>query len=173
MALDVSFSVEQSAANPGAVTLVDTSTGSDVAVTQRRIYFTDYHGNAVVPSGTSTAYVIWPYADSSITVNNLLTSDMALNVRVDWLDVSNVALYTLNTNYCFSQFNQNFFYTLIQSQSLTPGIIQDANYYSNLSIYWVNITGAIQAIEIGNDLSSSQKCLTIATNMMTFQNDFF
>lgn len=172
MSLTVSFTCSQSASNPAAITITDTSTGSDVLVTQRRIYFTDSEGNAVVPAGTTTSYVAWSYSDVSITVT-LLTEDMALNVIVQWLDVSNTVLYTDNDNFCFSEFNQQYFYSLIQQQALSPSIIQDTPYYTNLSNYWVNITGAIQAIEIGNDLSASQNCLNAATNLMNNAAAYF
>jgi hypothetical protein len=173
MPLTVNFTVAQTPFNPAIVILTDTSTGSDTNVTQRRIYFTDYNGNPIIPSGATTPYVQWNISDATITVN-LLPTDMALNVRVDWLDVSNNVLYTTNTNYCFAQNSLNFFYSnLIQPQSETYNIVQDTNYFSNCAIFWINIIGAQQSVIIGNDITASQACLNRTLFMIQNQADFF
>jgi hypothetical protein len=172
MALSPAFTISQSALSPSNITATDTSTGSDGAITSRRIYFQTSQGTYLVESGTSTDYEVWSYSDSSETFN-VLTTDQALSITVQWLDVSNNVLYSLTQVFCLSEFNQQFFYYLIQQQALTPNIIQDSNYFSNIANYWMNITGAIQAIEIGADVSASQNCLNRATYMMDNQANFF
>lgn len=172
MPLSPAFTISQSALSPGVITATDTSGGADVSVTQRRIFFQTSQGTYLVQSGTTTQYEPWPLADVSDSWN-VLTSDQALSITVQWLDVSNTVLYTLTQVFCLPQYNKNFFYFLIQQQALTPSIIQDSNYFSNLSTYWMNITGAIQAIEIGADVSASQNCLSRATYMMDNQQMFF
>lgn len=172
MALTPAFTISQSALNPALVLATDTSTGSDVLVTQRRIYVQTASGTYLVPSGTTTDYTQWVYANSSISLN-ILTEDVGVAITVQWLDVSNSVLYTLTQLYSLSQFNKNFFYYLIQQQALTPGIIQDANYFSNLSIYHMNIVGGDTAVETGADIAACQSCLSRATYMMNNQNDFF
>lgn len=166
------FTASQTPFNAALIILNDVSVGSDINITQRRIIFTDSQGNNIVPSGTVTTYVPWALADTSITVN-LLTTDQSLNVLVQWLDISNNVLYSTNTNYCFAQFNLNFFYYLIQMQSETYNIVQDTNYFSNLATYWINIIGGQQAVIIGNDTAASQACLNRATYMQQNQSLFF
>lgn len=166
------FTVSQTSANPAFVIITDTSTGSDPAIDSRRIYITDSNGNPVVPSGTTTSYILWDLIDNPISLD-LLTQDMALNIRVDWLDSTNTVLYTLNNNYCLSEFNKQFLYYLIQLQSLTYNIIQDNNYWGNVGILWTNIIGAINAVEIGNDITASQACLNRATYMAQNQDYYF
>lgn len=166
------FTISQSSIAPSNVTATDTSTGSDVSITSRRIFFQTTLGTYLVETGTSTQYESWAYADSSDTWN-ILTTDQALSITVQWLDVSNNILYTLTQVFCLAAYNKQFFYYLGQQQALTPGIIQDSNYFSNMATYWMLITGAIQAIEIGADVASSQNCLNAATQMMQNQSYYF
>jgi len=174
MPLSVSFTISQSALTPGYVTASDTSTGTDAAVTQRRIFFQNSQGQYLTTSGTSSssAYEEWSYADASETWD-LLDEDSALAITTQWLNVSNQVLYTLTQVYCLAEYNKQFFYYLVQQQAITPSILQDTNYAANMATYWMNITGAIQAVEIGADISASQNCLNRATNMMQNQNSFF
>lgn len=172
MALTPSFAISQSALNPALITATDDSTGSDVAIAKRRIFFRNATGEYLSEDGVTTDYNDWPLANASQSFD-VLSEDQALEVTVQWLDVSNVVLYTLTQVYCLSEYNKQFFYYLVQQQALTPNIIQDASYFANMSTYWMNITGAIQAIEIGADISGSQNCLNRATYMMQNQADFF
>lgn len=173
MPLTPAFSVAQSAATPANATFTDSSTGSDAAVTQRRIYITDSNGDAVVPSGTSTTYIAWPLATNPIEVEDLLTQDLAVTVTIQWLNVSNVVLYDLSEVYCLREFNiQNFIY-LIQQQALSPGKVQDATYFSNLCQYWINIEGANTMIVEAEDLAGSQACLNRATNFLNNETFYF
>ncbi len=167
-----SFTVSQSAISPANVTLADTSTSVTGTITQRRAFFQTTSGSYLVQSGTSTDYEQWALADTSDTWD-ILTTDQAVSIRVDWLNVSNVVVESLTQVYCLPQFNKQFFYYLVQNQALTPGILQDTNYFSNMATYWMNITGAIQAVEIGADINASQNCLDRATNMMNNQSLFF
>ena len=173
MPLSPAFTVSQGAATPANVTFEDTSTGSDAAVTQRRIYITDNDGEVIVPSGTSTDYIAWALGTNPIEVQDLLSNDLAVHIIIQWLDVSNAVLYDDENDFCLREFNiQNFIY-LIQNQALTPGIVQDTNYFSNLSQYWINIVGANTMVEDANDLSASQNCLNRATAMLNDQTFYF
>jgi hypothetical protein len=167
-----SFTASQSGLAPGSVTLTDNSTGSDVSITQRRVYFQTTQGTFLVQDGTTTTYEPWSYADASKTFD-VLNTDHALSITVQWLDVSNNILYTLTQVFAFPQYSKNFFYYLIQQQALTPGIIRDTVYFSNMATFWMNITGAIQAVEIGADIAASQACLDRATEMMENESKFF
>jgi hypothetical protein len=112
-----------------------------------------------------------------LTVNpislDLLSTDTAVNVQVDWLDSSTNVLYTVNTNYCLAEFSKQFLYYLIQLQSLNYQIIQDSNYWGNVGIFWTNIRGAINAVEIGNDIFAAQVCLNRTIFMSQNQSFYF
>jgi len=172
MPFSQNFTVAQTSANPAFVIITDTSTGNDANIDSRRIYITDCNGNYIVPTGTTTNYIEWDLLDNPISLD-ILTQDTAANVRVDWLDSTNTVLYTLNNNYCFSEYNKQFLYYLIQLQSLTYNVIQDNNYWGNVGTLWVNIIGAINSVEIGDDIFASQTCLNRATFMAQNQANYF
>lgn len=172
MPITPAFSVSQSGLTPNIITVDDDSTGSDGAISARRIYFQTTYGTYLVTTGTVTDYIVWAYADSEESFD-VLTEDYALSITVQWVNSGGTVLYTLTQVYCFPQYNKNFFYYLVQNQALTPTILQDNNYSSNMAVYWTNIIGAINAVEVGADIAASQNCLNRATNMMLNQNIYF
>lgn len=172
MAISPAFSVAQNVLYPNIIIATDDSTGSDGAISKRRIYCQDSEGNYLVPSGITTDYSEWAYADASISLN-ILTEDKALSVRTDWLNSSNVVLYTLTQQFCFPLYNQQFLYELVQLQGLTPSIPQDTNYDANLAILWTSVRGAINAVEIGSDIAASQASLNRGTYLRLNQNLYF
>lgn len=171
MPLTVSISVSQSAISPSNISVEDTSVGSDVAVTQRRVYIQDAFGNYLTGNGTID-YDQWAYADSTITLD-ILTGDTAANVLVQWLNVSNTVLYSYNQNYPFPQFGKQFFVYLVQSQGLTPGVYQDTNYGGSLALFWANLVAGINQVEDGNDIAGAQNCFNRTNNMRENESMFF
>ena len=166
------FTVAQTSANPAYIIMTDTSTGTDGLIVSRRITITDSNGDYVVPAGVTTNYIDWPLLDNPISLN-ILTQDMALNIMVEWLYAGAVVQYDLNNNYCFSEYNKQFLYYLIQLQSLTYNIIQDNNYWGNVRTFWINIIGAINSVAIADDIFASQVCLNRATFMAQNQATYF
>lgn len=164
MSFSPAFTVSQSAATPNIIVLQDTSTGVDASITQRRIYITDNEGAYIVPSGTSTDYIVWPLATNPISLN-VLTQDTAANIFVEWLDVSNTVLYDDDDDYPLIEYGKQFYFYLIQQLALNPSTYQDSNYASNLALFWTYIIGAINAINIGSSLSASQALMNKETDM--------
>lgn len=176
MAYSQNFTVAQTSANPAYIIITDTSTPpNDYAtynIVSRRITIKDSNGDYIVPAGTTTNYIPWSLLDNPISLN-VLTQDTAVNVMVEWLDSSSAVLYELNNNYCLTEYNKQFLYYLIQLQSLTFNVIQDNNYWGNVGMLWTNIIGAINSVEIADDIFSSQVCLNRATFMAQNQSTFF
>ena len=171
MALSPAFTVSQSAITPSSVTVTDTSTGSDVTITQRRITIRMGDGTYLTGDGTVN-YTAWPLADGSITLD-ILTQDSAVNILVQWLDVSDAIVTQLNNNYPLCEFGKQFFYYLIQLQGLSPNMYQDLTYSGNLATFWATLNGGINAVEDGNDIAAGQACFNIETNMQQNQLYFF
>lgn len=167
MPLTVNFVAAQSPISPNIVILGDTSVGTDVLVVNRRIYITDYAGNPVVPTGTTTSYIPFPLSQSTINID-VLKRDMALNIQVDWIDVNAGILYSLTQVFCFSYYTKTFLYYLVQNQAglSTPPVITDTNYDYNLGILWTAINGAINAVVLASDIQASQNCLNRAYYLM-------
>lgn len=174
MAITASVAVSQSALSPELVTLTDESTGVDATITKRRVYITDSEGNYLVESGTTTNYEAWDDfpADTSLTLD-ILTEDTAVHIIVQYLTAGNVVVTTWEDDFALSEYNKQFFYELWQQQGLNPGIYQDVSYDSNLAKLWVAIVGGIQCVEIASDLSASQNCMNVATNLRLNETKYF
>lgn len=173
MALSPAFTVAQNPLTPANVLITDTSTGSDGAITQRRVYVTDYDGTYYVPPSTTTNYTQWDYADASINLVQLLTKDTAASIQVDWLDVSDTVLYTLTQQYPLAKFEKQFLYYLVQLQGLTPSVPIDTNYNANVAILWTCVLGGINAVENFDDIAAGQNCFDRGTYMILNQDKFF
>lgn len=172
MAFAQNFSAAQSPVAPSTVIISDTSTGNDASIANRLIYITDFSGSPVVPSGATTAYILFPLSSSTINLN-ILSRDMALTITVIWVDSGNVPLYSLTQTFCFSIYTKQFLYYLTQTIAANPSIIQDTNYFSNYAQLWTFIRGAINAIEIASDISDSQNQLNLAYNLISNQSLYF
>jgi len=171
MAFAESFSVSQSALTPSVVTLTDDSTGTDAQIYARRVYISNSDGDYLTGDG-SVDYDVWAWADNSDDFD-ILTESTACSIRVDWVNSAGTILYTLTNQYCLAQYSKNFLYYLVQLQGLTPGVVQDSNYSANLAILWANLRGALNSIEVADDISASQECLNRCTYFENNQNLFF
>lgn len=174
MAITASVAVSQSALSPNLVTLTDESTGTDATITKRRVFITNSAGTYLVESGTTTDYEAWDDfpTDTSITLD-ILTEDTAVHLLVQYLTSANVVVTTFEDDYALSEYNKQFFYELWQQQSLSPGVVQDTSYYTNMSNLWAAITGGIQCVEIASDLSASQNAMNVATNYRVNESLYF
>lgn len=160
MAFVQSFQINITA-DPSAINIVDTSTGSDGAIVDRVItlYKTD---NSVF--GTFD----FPLSSgSSITINPLVV-DLALNIQINWNNNVGSSLYTYSKIYAFTGYGEFFYYSLTQEQTGKPTIINDQLYFSNKSKLRTLLDSANQAISIGNDIYSAQSC--IAQYQLLLQN---
>lgn len=172
MALTPAFTCSQSV-DPNSFTLNDTSSGSDGAITQRRIYLTTYDNTTLVPSGTTTTYVNFPLIDGNSILLDVLNVDYALAITLQWLNVSNAVLYTLTQYFDFTANSEQFLFNLSTMQSSQPTIVNDRNYLQNKFNLRLFVDSANQAISLGNDVYKSQLELDMAQNMINNQIDYF
>lgn len=171
MALTPNFSSAESIASNNLVTFTDTSVGSDGNIDGRRIYCLLADGTYLVPSGTTTDYIEWNYADSSITVD-LLTQSTVSEVTVKWMDGTSV-LYTKTILTEWNLYDYLFALELLQSQTATPNIIQDNSYYSNYFMFLTNLWNSENAVTYGDDLYSAASALSKNQYLIDNQNKFF
>lgn len=171
MPLSPSFSVSESLANPNELTFVDTSTGSDGTIVNRRIYFKLANGNWLTENGQSTTgvYTNWPYSDNSIILS-LLQQSTAADITVEWWDNS-TAVYSVSNTFCFNIYDYLFGLQLLQGNTSSPNQVQDSAYYSNLMQFIVNIFNEESAIDPGEDIFSSQGAMT--RNLLFINNETF
>lgn len=167
-----SFSVSQSINSINILTLADTSTGSDTNITARQIYLQTGNGTYLVPAGVTTNFIPWLLANTSINLN-VLSQDYAVNILVQWLDVSGNVLYSSQNVYLFTAYSEQFMYGLTQLLALSPSIPQDNQYYADKMQLRVLIDSAVNSIAIASDISSAQSCLNQAAYMIQNKNLFF
>lgn len=173
MPLSADFSSSESISTLANVRFLDISTGSDSGLTQRRIFCRLSNGNYLTTSGESStsAYEVWPIADTSITLA-LLSQSTTSSVTVQWLTGSTVT-YTKTHIQIWDLYDYIFGFGLIQNQTASPGIIQDQNYYSNFFKFITNIWNAETAVTYGDDLYSSQGALNVNQNMINNTQLYF
>lgn len=173
MAIVPNFSSSESLSSPNLVTFTDTSTGSDGTLTTRRIYIRLANGNWLTTAGESTteAYETWSYSNPTIQLD-LLTQSTAANVTVNWYAGSTLT-YTKTRLMLWDLYDYLFAFELIQSQTATPNIINDTNYYSNFFQLITNIWSAEAAVTYGDDLYSSQSALNSNQNLINNQQLYF
>lgn len=172
MSFSPSFSVQQNSGTPNIIVVSDTSTGSDVSISKRRIYLLQANGTYLVPSSVSTDYIDWSLADATKSLD-VLTQDTALQITVQWLDASNVVLYTVTTAFGFSAYGETFYYNLTQLQQANPKIISDSVFYQSKMMLRVELDSAAQAISFAGDINSAQQCFNRANNFIINQNYYF
>lgn len=181
MAITVSFTVSQTVGSPQAINIVDTSTGSDVTATSRRIYITNSAG-AYLTEGptvsTAVAYTTWPIASgNSLTIDDILATDMAVNITLTYVNSGGSSVASDTSLEGFTMYNETFYYSLTQAQATQnqppPMIIQDSNYYMNKIILRENIDDGNQAILYGSDITTAQSAYDRATYQVLNENLFF
>ncbi len=172
MPITPQFTGSQNSGTPNIISFVDTSTGSDSAITQRRIYLLQSNGEYLVPSGVTTNYIPWAYAQSSISLD-VLTQDTALSVLVEWLNVSNVVLYSKTLSFGFTAYNETFYYGLTQDLVANPSLYASQDWFYNKMRLRVYIDSGNQAISFASDIVSAQISYGLATEMQTNQNFYF
>lgn len=167
------FTGVQNSGTPETVTFYDLSTGTDAAITQRRIFFLQSDGTYLTGNGTIN-YDTWAIADNSIALD-VLTQDTALTVTVEWLNSSNGVLYDKETSFGFAAFGETFYYGLTQTQVpiTNPAVALSTDYYMNKMKLRVLLDSAAQAITFASDIYSAMVCYDAETFMIANANDFF
>jgi len=166
------FEAKQYSGTPSNITLIDTSTGSDVTITKRRVYLLQANGTFLVPQGTTTDYINWSIADSEITLD-VLTQDSALSITVQWLTSANAVVTSKTISFAFTAYNETFYYGLTESQVANSNLSASTNWYQTKLVLRVELDSADQAITFASDIYSAQAALNRATYISTNQALFF
>lgn len=172
MPLVPNFTASQFSGTPSVITLTDTSTGSDVAITSRRVYLLQANGTFLVPAGTTTDYVVWDLVDTSIDLD-VLSQDSALSITVQWMSSTNTIVTSKTISFAFTAYNETFYYGLTESQVANSNLSASTNWYQTKLILRVEIDSADQAITFASDIYSAQAALNRATYISTNQALFF
>ena len=174
MALIPNFSAAQSSGTPNIITLTDISTGSDVNIVSRRVYLLQADGTYLVPSGTTTQYILWALIDSTISLN-VLSQDTALSITVDWVDINGATVEQKIIAYGFDAYGQTFFYGLSDGQVpiTNPPVALSTDYYQNKVQFYCYLVSAAQAITYASDIYKAQLNYDADQNMINNQTFYF
>lgn len=172
MPLTPNFTASQFSGTPSVITLTDTSTGSDVAITSRRVYLLQANGTFLVPAGTTTDYVVWDLVDTSIDLD-VLSQDSALSITVQWMSSTNTIVTSKTISFAFTAYNETFYYGLTESQVANSNLSASTNWYQSKLVLRVEIDSADQSITFASDIYSAQAALNRATYISTNQALFF
>ena len=172
MPLVPNFTASQYSGTPSVITLTDTSTGSDVTITSRRVYLLQANGTFLVPAGNTTDYILWDLVDASISID-VLSQDSALSITVQWMKAGNTVVTSKTISFAFTAYNETFYYGLTESQVANANLTASTNWYQTKLILRVEIDSADQAITFASDIYSAQAALNRATFISTNQAYFF
>lgn len=154
------FTSSESLSSNNLVTFTDTSVGTDLTLTTRRIYVRLANGNWLTTGGvesTTSAYMDWSYSDVSTTID-LLRQSQAANVTVDWYAGSTLT-YTKTILIIWDLYDYLFLYSLLSAQTSSPVVNTNQGYWPNSWIFCTNLFEAEQAVELMDDLYSAQGAL--------------
>ena len=155
------FAASQIISTPNLLILDDTSTGTDAAITTRRVYMQKSDGTYLVESGTTTNYEVWSLATGNTISFNVLDKDYALNITVEWRDNSNT-LYNKTITYCFSTYAKIYNTKLSKAQVSAPERLDGDNWLSTKFALNTYIRAADDAISLGAGITIAQLSLNKA-----------
>lgn len=173
MALTVSFTASQPASDESVVSLVDTTVGTDVTITKRRVYLQKDDGMYLVPDGTLTDYIAWSGYPGTTSINiDALDKDYAIYITIQWLTAGDVVTYTSSLLVLCKRYADLFAYGLIDSQASNDKLITHANYYLNEVKLYCCIQEAVKAVANGK-IASAQAALNRAKLLIDNPSNFY
>lgn len=174
MALTQNFTAQESLSSNNLVTFTDTSAGTDLTITTRRIYVRLANGNWLTTGGvqsTTSAYMSWSYSDVSTTID-LLTQSQAANVTVEWYAGSTLT-YTKTVLNIWDLYMYLVLYNLLSAQTSSPAINTNQGYWPNSWIFCTNLVEAENAVRLMDDLYSAQAALDRNQLIISRENLYF
>jgi hypothetical protein len=141
----------------------------------RKIYIYKIDGTTLVPTGTTTTYVSFPFsAGNSITITGVLNTDYALLVNVVWESLSPQpgSDYDAQDVFGFLNYLQQFYAGQISTLSDNPSILQDVNWYTDMGKLQTEIDNSQKAVSDAQQLSA-QMAINRGTYLMNNSQFFF
>lgn len=136
--------------DPSSFILTDTSDYTDepqATFSGRRIFLYKTDGTTLVPSGTTTDYIDFPYSAGDFIEIDVLNQDYSLDILVEWISLAPQpgSVYSLEVVYTFLEYTNLFIYGVIQTMRSNPLVINDTNFYTALMQIYVEKKNAEQA----------------------------
>jgi hypothetical protein len=157
------FTTSQDYGDIETASLTDTSTSLS-GITVRFVYFRKSDGTYLVPSGTTTDYVVWAIGDNTLDVEDLLDKDYCLDITVKWFTGSSLTTSTTVLT-LFSAYTELFLRNLTRYQASNPSLMSNGNFWNNKAKLRVLINDATQAVSYLNDQTVAQYCVNECKKM--------
>lgn len=167
-----SFSTAQVLGEPSEIVATDTSQGADAAIVARRLYVQIANGDYLVEEGVSTEWNAWALADTSATFD-ILSKDYGVLLTCQWVGVSGQILYAVQQYAGFTCYNEMFSDQLVEALSGNPLLINDNNFWVNLSKLRDCIDSGNQSIERFSNLYATQQCYDRGTELRLSSQYYF
>jgi hypothetical protein len=141
----------------------------------RRIYLYKIDTTTLVPSGTATAYVDFPFsAGASITISGVLLRDYSLSANLNW--ISNApqpgSVYTATEVVTFLNYINDFIYGKVQQLAASPSLLNDTNWQDSMQIMYNEKENAEQAT-LYDDQFAAQSAISRAYYLINNENLYF
>ncbi len=156
MAFEPNFTVSQVTGQPANVAFEDTSTGSDNDIAGRVIYPIQANGIVLLPTGTTTAGILWTWPDLTTTVEDLLNKDYSLAVKVEWVDVDGNKLYELTKDCNFKMYNSLFNYSLVYQEANGLASLNSINWLTSRMALYLAINDSDTSVTDMSSIASGQ-----------------
>lgn len=177
MAFTAAFSISQTS-DLTSIVLTDTSSYSGEApgtFSARRIRVIKIDGTTLVPEGTATSYIDFPFTDGNIkTITGILNTDYALLIELQLISLApqSGSTYTAQEIFGFLNYLKQFYSGQISNLSDDPNVLNNTNWYDSLSKLQTEIDNAEQAVIFGQQLSA-QNAIARGTYLMNNNQYFF
>ncbi len=168
MSFSAAFTVSNNNVTPNSFSIVDTSTGADAAIANRLIYISLSDGSLF-----TGAPIQFPLSAGASISPNILTSDLAFSMQIQWVNAGGVMLYQASQTGVFTGFLEWFYYNLTQQIAAQSNILNDTNWFANYSKLRTLIDSANQAINIAGSIFNAQDMILLAQQMVNNQNLYF
>lgn len=122
----------------------------------RRVYLYKVDGTTLVPSGTTTSYVDFPFsAGSSLLISGVLDTDYGLLTNVVWLSNNPQpgSIYSAQLVKGFLNYLKQFRGGQISTLSDDPNILNDTFWYTDMLKLQTEINNATESADDGQQFS--------------------
>jgi len=130
--------------------------------------------STLVPAGTTTTYIDFPFAGGDTITINAMLRDYSVNVVVDWITISPQPGSTYQASLIISllSYNTNGEYGVIQALTARPLISSNVNYWMNLGLVQTENENSMQATYYQQQVSA-QRAINHAKALLDNQLTYF
>ncbi len=136
----------------------------------RTLTLTTTSGDTLVPAGTTTSYINFPFSGGDSLTVDCMNRDYALNVQMEWEseDPQEGSIYEASLICGFGSYNNNNLYGVEKALTARPSVTQNKNYWLNVGKVQTEIYNASQAIYYQQQVSA-QAAMNRAANILQNQ----